>query len=79
MKRHEIHIRAKRKRRDRILKTIRDSGPRKASVIAAWAGGDETMLGWLVSCEKLVKIGDKRGAVWGTPEQAARATKACRG
>lgn len=59
----------------RIVQSIHEAGPASRAVIQGLARderlGDE-ILGALLESGALVMIGDKKGAVYGTPEQAGR-------
>ncbi len=73
---HQAHTRAEHMRR--ILRVVGETGPRSRNILAGLCDGVDTKGGTLdtmIACGMLVAIGERRGTVYGTPDQARAAKR----
>jgi hypothetical protein len=57
---------------ERVLRIVRETGPRSFKFLAGLAGSDAATVEKMVCIGMLEQIGHARGAVYGTPAQAAQ-------
>lgn len=55
--------------RARVIRVVRETGPRKRRVLDSLSYGDRATVDHLLAAGRLVTIGSKRGTKYGTPAQ----------